>query len=163
MSGRAFQLPSELPASVLLGAAADAAGRTSRYASLGNALKAYLIVEVNQGNAATVAVTPLQAQNSAGLNSKAINAVPIWLQDNALVTDVLAQQTAAANFTTDALLQDKLIIFEILPEAALDMANGFNHIAVQTGASNASNVTRAELVYLAATKALGASQPTTFQ
>ena len=105
----------------------------------------------------------MQAKDSSGTGSKAIAASPIWLQNNALVTDVLAQQTAAANFTTDAALQDKLIIFEILPEAALDVANGFNHIAVQTGASNAANVTRAELVYLAATKALGASQPTTFQ
>lgn len=163
MSGRAFQLVSELPPSILLGAAADAAGRTSRYASLKNAIKAYVIVEVNQGNAATVALTLLQAKDVSGTSSKAISAVvPIYLANNSGVTDAWVQQTSALSYTTDATLQDKFVIFEILPEAALDLANGFRTIAVQTGASNAANITRAELVYLAATKALGASQPTTW-
>jgi hypothetical protein len=162
MSGRQLSLAAELPPSVLLGAAADAAGRTSRYADLKNAIKAFVLVEVNQGNAATVAVSILQAKDTSGTGSKAVNAVPIFLQNNALVTDVQAQQTAAASFTTDATLQDKLLLFEILPEAALDLANGFETIAVQTGASNAANITRAELIVYAQTKALGASQPSTY-
>lgn len=163
MPGRQFSLPAELPPSILLAAAADADGRTSRYASLANAIKAYVLVEVNQGNAATVAISLLQATNDSGGSSKAVNAVPIWVGDNEGSTDALTEETAAASYTTDDLLQDKLIVFEILPEAALDMANGFTHIAVQTGASNAANVTRAELLIYAATKALGTSSPTTFQ
>ncbi|QAY96701.1 hypothetical protein CWB41_13975 [Methylovirgula ligni] len=160
--GVQFSLPAQLPPSVLLPAATDAAGRTSRYADLSNAVKAYLIVEVNQGNAATVTITPLQAKDTSDTGSKAINASPIWLVDDTSTSDAFVAQTPAASFTTDATLKDKLIIFELLPEAALDIANGFKTIAVETGASNAANITRAELVYLANIQALGASQPSTF-
>lgn len=160
--GRQFSLVADLPPSILLAAAADAAGRTSRYASLKNAVKAYVVAEVNQGNAATVLLSILQAKDVSGTGSKACNAMPIWLGDNEGTTDALVQQVAAATFTTDALLQDKLVIFEILPEAALDINNGFKTIAISTGASNAANITRAELVYCASIKALGASQPSTF-
>ncbi len=160
--GVQFSLPAELPPSVLLAAAADAAGRVSRYADLSNAVKAYVLVEVNQGNAAEVTVSLLQAKDTAGTGSKAINASPIWLCDNTGAGDALALQPPAASLVTDATLEDKLIVFEILPEAALDINNGFKTIAVQTSASNAANITRAELVYLATVKALGASQPSTF-
>lgn len=160
--GRQFSLPAQLPPSILLAAEADAAGRTGRYASLKNAIKAYVIVEVNQGNAATVDVSILQAKDTSGTGSKAINAAPIWLCEDSASTDALVPQSAAASFTTDASLKDKLIVFEILPEAALDLANGFKTIAVETGASNVANITRAELVYCAQIEALGASQPSTF-
>ena len=54
-------------------------------------------------------------------------------------------QTAGATFQCDASLADKIVIFEIVPEVALDMANGFKTIALQTSASNASNITEATL------------------
>jgi len=162
MSGRQFSLLAELPPSILLPAAGDAAGRTGRYASLKNAIKAFVVVEVNQGNAATVQVSILQAKDVSGTGSKAINASPISLINDTSTIDAFTAQTAAASFTTDASLKDKLIVFEILPEAALDVNNGFRTIAVQTGASNAANVTGAKLVYVASIKALGASLPSTF-
>jgi hypothetical protein len=157
---RQFSVPYQIPPVSLLPAAADAAGRTGSYRSLRNCLKAYIVCEVNQGNAATVQLTPLQAKDSSGTGSKAINAVPIWLNDDTSSSDALAVQAAAANFTTDATLKDKLVVFEIEPEAALDLANGFNHIAVQTGASNAANVTASALFVLQAVQ--GASAPTTY-
>jgi hypothetical protein len=156
---RQFSMPYQIPPVTLLPAAADAAGRTGVYASLRNALKAWIVCEVNQGNAATVEFIPLQATDSLGTNSKAISAAPIWLVADTSVSDALVAQAAAANFTTSATLKDKLVVFEIEPEAALDMANGFNHIAIQTGASNASNVTAAHLFILGAVQA--ASPPTT--
>lgn len=145
---RQFSFPAQLPPVSLLPAAADAAGRTGSYRSLRNAVKAYIVAEVNQGNAATVAITPLQAKDSSGTGSKAINNCPIWLVADTSVTDALVAQTAAANFTTSATTKDKFVVFEIEPDAALDVANGFNHIALQTGASNASNVTEAKLYIL---------------
>jgi len=145
---RQFSLPAQIPPVSLLPAATDAAGRTGSYRSLRNALKAYIVVEVNQGNAATVAITPLQAKDSSGTGSKAIAASPIWLVADTSVSDALVSQVAAANLTTSAALKDKLVIFEIQPESALDVANGFNHIAVQTGASNAANITAAQLYIL---------------
>jgi hypothetical protein len=157
--GVQYQMAAQFPPVTLLPAAADAAGRTGVYASLRNALKAWVIVEVNQGNAATVALTLLQATSSAGAGSKALGATPIWLNDNTAASDALVAQAAAAGFTTDANTNDKLVLFEIEPEACLDMVNGFNHIAVQTGASNAANVTAARLHIWGSVQ--GASPPTT--
>ncbi|MGH6684029.1 MAG: hypothetical protein ACRECA_08950, partial [Pseudolabrys sp.] len=140
--------------------ATDADGRTGSYRSLRNALKAYIVARVNQGNAAQVTFSPLQAKDSSGTSSKAINAVPIWLNDDTSASDALVAQVGAATLQTDVNLKDKIVVFEIEPEVALDMANGFNHVALQTSASNASNVTEAELFILQA--AQGASAPTTY-
>lgn len=143
---RQISMAAQFPPIALLANAADAAGRTGSYRSLRNAEKAWLVCRVNQGNAATVQFTPLQAQDVSGTGSKAINAVAIWSNLDTAASDALVSRTAAANYTTDADVKDKIVIFEIQPEVALDLANGFNHIAVQTGASNAANITSAELV-----------------
>ena len=162
-----FSLPYELPPINLLPPAADAGGRTSSYVSLRNALKAWIVVTVNQGNAATVALTPKQAQDSAATGAKAIGGVdtvtPIWLVNDSSTTtgsDVLVAQAAALNFTTDATTKNKIAIFEINPEAVLDVANGFDHIAITTGASNAANITSATLHILGSYR--GASQPSSY-
>lgn len=146
---RQFSLPYQIPPTAMLAPAADAAGRTSGYFSLRNALKAYIVVHVNQGNAATVALTPLQAVDVSGTSSKAITATPIWSNaDTSTVAAPGAAQTAAASFTTSAATKDKIVIFEIVPEQCMDVTNGFDCIAVQTGASNAANITAAELFVL---------------
>ena len=156
-----FSLVYSAPPVALLPAAADAAGRTSAYRDLRNAHKAYVIAHVNQGNAATVALSLMQAQDVLGTGAKAISAsMPIWYQANTATSDLNVAQAAAASFTTDVNLFDKIIIFEILPETALDVANGFKTIAVVTGASNVANIT--EAVLIAANAYQGASQPTTY-
>lgn len=144
-----FQFSYQCPTISLLGAAADAAGRTSTYKSLRNCSgKVYIKCEVNQGNAAQVTFTPLQATSSAGAGSKAIPAVPIFYNADTTVSDTLAVQTAAASFQADNVTgKVKFVVFEFDP-AELDMANGFNHIAIQTSASNAANITQAEMQYL---------------
>lgn len=143
---RQHSLPYQFPPIGLLAPAADAAGRTSSYRTLKGALKAWVVCRVNQGAAAQVTFTPLQAQDVSGTNSKAINAVPIYLVNAIATSDKLVPQTAAANFQADASLADKFVIFEIMPEVALDEANGFKTIAVQTSASNAANITESHLV-----------------
>ncbi len=158
--GVQYQMASQFPPVTILAAAADAAGRTGVYASLRNALKAWLVCEVNQGAASTVALTLLQATSSGGAGSKAVaTAVPIWLNDATGTSDALVSQAAAVSFTTDANTTDKIVLFEIQPETALDMVNGFNHITVSTGASSASNVTSARLHIWGQVQA--ASPPTT--
>lgn len=142
---RQISMAAQFPPIAMLANAADAAGRTGSYRSLRNAEKAWLVVRVNQGNAAPVAITPQQAQDISGTGAKAINAVPIWSNLDTVASDALVSRTAAASYTTDAGVKDKIVIFEIMPETALDLANGFNHIAAQTGASNAANITSAEL------------------
>lgn len=123
--------------------AADAAGRSSDIISLKNAGKAYIIVSLTQGNAATVALTPMQAQDVSGTGAKVLaNAVPIWANLDTANSDTLVRQTDAVNFTTDAAVKNKQVIFEIDP-ALLDLNNGFDCIYFTTGASNAANITAA--------------------
>ncbi len=146
---RQFSLPYQIPPTAMLAPAADAAGRTSGYFSLKNALKAWIVVHVNQGNAATVQLSPLQASDVSGTGSKAITATPIWSNaDTATIATPGTKQTDAVNFTTSAAVKDKIVIFEITPEQCMDVNNGFDCIAVQTGASNAANITAAELFVL---------------
>ena len=71
--------------------------------------------------------------------------MPIWLNDATAASDALVAQAFGTSFTTDATLADKIVLFEIIPEDALDMVNGFNHITVSTSASNAANITSATL------------------
>lgn len=160
--GRQFSLPYQIPPTAMLAPAADAAGRTSFYFSLKNAVKAWIVCHVNQGNAATVQLTPLQAQDVSGTGSKAIAATPIWSNpDTATVAAPGTKQSDAANFTTSAAVKDKIVIFEITPEQALDVNNGFKTIAVQTGASNAANITAAELFILGAFEQASPPSPLT--
>lgn len=143
-----FNFVYQCPPVIMLPAAADAAGRTGTYKSMRNCAGIIsLECHVNQGNAAQVTFTPLQAQDSSGTGSKAIPAVPVFSNIDSSVSDTLAAQTAAANFQTSATLKDKVVVFQFDP-AELDMANGFNHIAIQTSASNAANITSAEMRYL---------------
>ena len=147
-----FSLPYQLPPIDLIPPQAGGGSITSGYVSMRNALKAWLVVKVAQGNAATVAITPVQATSSSGTGSKAIGGadttVPIWLNDDtslATGADAVVAQAAALNFTTDATTKNKIVVFELAPEAALDIVNGFNHIGVSIGASNAANIVTATL------------------
>lgn len=138
-----FTLPED--AKIIGGAkpAADAAGRSARYVSLKNVHKLYALVYVDQGNAATIALTVSQATDVSGTGAKAItNAARIWanLDLAANGADVLTRATDAVSYTTDAGVKEKLVVFEIDP-ASLDQANGFDCIKVATGASNAANIT----------------------
>jgi hypothetical protein len=125
---------------------------TGPYKSLRNVSgKCAVVCHINQGNAATVTITLLQAQNSAGLNSKAVGtnaSPPIFYNANTTTADTLTAQAAANSFTTDATLADKLVVFEFDPADALDLNNGFNHLAVQMNAGNAANIVEAHMEYL---------------
>lgn len=147
-----FQFVYQCPPIALLAPAADAAGRTpsgaGSFKSLRNCSgKVAIVCRVNQGNAAQVTFSPLQAQDAAGTNAKAIPAVPIFSNADASVSDTLVAQTAAVSFQTSAATKDKFVVFEFDP-AELDLAGGFNHIAVQTSASNAANITEAFMQYI---------------
>lgn len=157
---RQFSFGAQVPKVELLNPAADAAGRTSRYISLKNAMKVSIEVHLTQGNAATVLLSVLQATNVAGAGSKAIAAVPIFSNLDTSISDAETARTAGATYTTDAATKNKTVRFEFVPEAALDMANGFVCIAISTGASNAANITQAEARIL--TQIQSASPPNTY-
>jgi hypothetical protein len=129
--------------------AADAAGRNSDAVSLKN-FTGVAIVEasINQGNAATVAVTLQQCTAVAGTAAKALTVnVPIYAgQDvGGASGDVLTRQTDGLAFTTSAALTRKTIRFVIDP-ATLDLAGGFDCIRFTTGASNAANITSGRVI-----------------
>jgi len=128
----------------LLEPAADAAGRTSPYLSLKGAVRAWIVCYINQGNAATILLSPLQASAVAGTGSKAISACRITTKLDEASTS-FTQQTEATTYTTDAGVKKKIVIFELDCAKVLDQANSFDCIAVSTGASNAANITSALL------------------
>ena len=130
----------------LLAPAADAAGRTSAYVSLKGAHGCSLYFKVNQGNAATILLTPLQATKVDGTGSKALSAnVPIYVNLDTAAGNVWVRATDAKNYTTDAGVKIKQVRLDIDPEA-LDIANGFDCIGLSTGASHADNITSADAV-----------------
>jgi len=157
---RQISMPYQFPPVALLPPAADAAGRTSAYRDLANALKAWVVVHVNQGNAAQVTLSILQGQDVSGTGSKAVGVMPTWLVAATATADGLVVPTPGATFQTSATVADKLVIFEITPEMCMDLVNGFHTIAVQTSASNAANITEAELFIYGSYQ--GASEPSTF-
>jgi len=137
-----FSLVDQAQTVELLAPAADAAGRTSVYVTMKSAHKAFIVCHLTQGNAAVVALNLLQAQDVAGTGSKAGPAVRIAADLDAAAGDAFTQETPANTFSTDAALKNKIVIFEV-PAEALDLANGFRTIAIETGASNAANITAA--------------------
>lgn len=144
-----LHIPEGLVPIELLTPASDAAGRTSSpYASLKNAVRAWIVVHIAQGNAGTVALTPVQATAVAGTGSKVLtNAVPIWAnQDAGTAGNSLARQTDAANLTTSAAVKHKVVVFQIDPAACMDINGGFDCIGLTTGASHADNITAALLL-----------------
>ncbi|QXZ79657.1 hypothetical protein [Rhizobium sp. L51/94] len=136
-------LPQQMKVVEALAPAADAAGRSSDIVSLKHAGKVYIVVSLSQGNAATVALTLMQAQDVSGTGAKAVaNAVPIWANLDTSISDTLIRRTDAVSYTTDAGVKNKQVIFEIDP-VNLDFNNGFDCVYFTTGASNAANITAA--------------------
>lgn len=142
----------------LLNPAADSAGRTSKFVSLKNAHKAFIVAYVTQGSATSVTFTPTQAQDNIGTNAKAIGVAPIAvnLDTDTVPSDILTMLASAASYTTDAGVKTKLVMFEIDPIESMDinsltlnaagLPRSFDHIAITTNASSASNVTSALLI-----------------
>lgn len=129
-----------------LPAAADAAGRTSRGVTLKNATYATVIATISQGNAATVLLSVLQAQNVAGLNAKPIaNPAPIWANLDTDASDTMVRQPDGVTFATDAAVKNKQVIIHVDP-AYFDVANGFDCLQVSTGPSNAANITSIDIL-----------------
>lgn len=153
-----FSLAQNLQPVEAMPPATDAAGRTGDYVSLKNAHKVFIVVHITQGNAATVALTPYQATNVAAGSEKVLtNTVPIYANLDTAASDALVRRTDAVNYTTDAAVKNKLVIFEIDP-STLDINNGFDCITVKTGASNAANITQA-MYYVGPTRYPGATPP----
>lgn len=155
---RQFQLAEMLAICEALPPAADSAGRTGTYVNVGKCDKVFLVYHITQGNAATIALAPQQAQDVSGTGAKAIGATQIWADEDEVTSDLLTKQANAASYTTGAAIKHKVVVFEISPQDCMDMANGFHTIAAQTGASNAANIT--EAMFYGVTRYQQAQPPT---
>jgi len=132
----------------LLEPAADAAGRTSAaYVNLENAVAASIVCHIDQGNAATILLTPVQSTLVDGTGTKVLtNVVRIYSNADCATTANPTASTAAKNFTTSAAVKIKTVEFQIDPNEALDAAGGFKCIGLTTGASDVANITSAVLL-----------------
>ena len=129
----------------VLNPAADAAGRTGAYLSLKNAGRGVILVHITQGNAATVTLSLLQAQDVSGTGAKALVATALSANLDESVSDLLIAQAVASSFVTDAGVKNKIVVFEV-DESALDVNNGFRTVTISTGASNVANITQATYI-----------------
>lgn len=137
--------PEHIQRYIALEPATDAAGRTSAYFSLKNATRAWFTMSIVQGHATPPAITFQQATAVAGTGTKALSSTKkIWASNDVAVTKDPTRQTDASGFTPDAALKTKLVIVEI-DLTGLDTANGFDCVAITTGASNVANLTSAVL------------------
>ena len=155
--GIQFTLPAQAKLVEGLSPSADAGGRSGAWVSLKNAIKAYVLVHVTQGNAAPVTLTFQQASDVSGTGAKALTGnLRIWSDEDFATADALTEQTAAQSITSSAAVKHKLCVFEIIPQTVMDVNGGFDCFQVVTGASNAANITQAlyvltPLVYQQAT------------
>ena len=131
----------------IMAPAADAAGRSSDAISLKNTTGPVIIeASINQGNAATVALTLQQCTAVDGTGAKALTVnVPIYAGQDIGTTDVLTRQSDGVAFTTSAATTRKTVRFVVDP-ATLDLANGFDCLRINTGASNVANITAARAI-----------------
>ena len=121
-------------------------GVTSDYVSLKNAIKAWIVVDMNQAVGHATLLTPKQASAVDGTGAKALtNNINIWANEDVAASDTLASQTAAKNYTVTNDIKKKQIVFEI-DVAGLDLANSFDCVnLVSADSSQATNFINATI------------------
>jgi hypothetical protein len=119
---------------------------TGDYINMDKANKVLVLVDIQQANAATSAITLWQATTVAAAGDKVLaNAVPIFLVADAATSDAWVRQTDDVGFTTSAGTTHKMIAFEV-KASDLDVAGGFKCLAVKIGASNVANIVAAQYI-----------------
>lgn len=140
---QSFNIPGQLVPLAALAPAADAAGRTGAvYVDASKYHKLFAIFFITQGNAATVALSLSQADDAAGTGAAVVATTSdIYTNADVVAGSAFTRQTAAANFTTDAGVKNKFVVFEIDPAKLTK-----RYLSVTTGASNAANITSGMLL-----------------
>lgn len=117
---------------------------TGKYISMKHVLKAFIVVQVAQATADTVAITIEQSTAVAGTGHTAITkTVPIWSNLDTAASDTLVSRTAAVDYATDAGIKNKIVVF-VVDSSKLD--SGYDVLNVVMGASDASNIYSAAYV-----------------
>jgi hypothetical protein len=115
--------------------------------SLKNCKRAFIYCFIKKGaDAATVAWTLAQSTGNAGAiagtSEKAMtNVVPIWYSLDCTLSNLLTSTTAAKSYTQAATVTVlQLVVFEILPEACMDVAGGFDCVTINASDPAAANI-----------------------
>lgn len=119
--------------------AANGGALAGDYISMKKTGHVTIAVIVAQGHATPPAITIHQATAVDGTGNKVIaKDLSIKLVNDSAASDLMVDQTADVDFTPDATLKNKIVLFEV-PVEALDMDNDFTCIQVRAAASNALN------------------------
>lgn len=131
--------------------------RDGTYISLKNVQRAFIVCWIEQGADGTQhTFTLMQATGGAGTatgtSEKVMtNNVPIYYSEDFSASNLLSAATAAKNYQlTNAQSKTKVVIFDIVPESCMDVANGFDCIKVDFTDIGASNVGGAFAILLPA-------------
>ncbi|MGD0574691.1 MAG: hypothetical protein ABSB61_04890 [Anaerolineales bacterium] len=120
----------------------------AQYVSLKLAEMVWILCNIQQATAATLALTIEQATNVAGGGSKVITKnIPIWRNLDTLVNDTFVRDTDAVGYTTDAGIKNKAVLFQLDP-GILDSANGFYAVVLKSGAGAATTYLSVEFIIL---------------
>jgi len=115
--------------------------------SLKNVHRAFIYCIIEQGSDATQTTFTLaqssgNAGSASGTGEKALtNNVPIYYNENCALDNTLTAASAAKSYQTDV-NQDrtKMVVFDIVPQACMDLANNFDCITVNASDPAAANV-----------------------
>ena len=122
--------------------------RDGYFISLKNVHRAFIFVIVEQGADATAHVLTLKqatagAGTTTGTGEKAllVNS-PVYYNENCKINNIMTAGTAALGvYTMDAnQSRTKMVVFEIVPERDMDMANSFDCIGIDISDLGAANV-----------------------
>ena len=118
-----------------------AAALIGDYVSLKNAHKCWIIIESSGTHATAATFGVNEAATVAPTGVAAIAALmPNWINNDTATTDTLVKGADAATVTTDGAATPKMIVIEVDPAI---LSAGCDCIAVDEGASEATNVTSA--------------------
>ena len=134
--------PEEIPVTQGHEPVAANALATGDYISLKNAHKVLVTMMHYSGGGDTDLVLSFkQAQDVAATGAKTLSAtMPLWVNVDTSLTDTMAKQTDAAGYTIDTGDGKDQIVQFMLDASKLDMANGFDCIALHSTGGNASNI-----------------------
>lgn len=123
--------------------AANGGALAGDYISMATVEHVTVAVTIAQGHATPPALTLHQATAVDGSGNKVLEKdISIYLVEDAAASDLLVKQTDGVDFTPDAALKNKLVLFEV-PVEALDMDNNFTCLQVRAAASNTANIINA--------------------
>jgi len=139
--------PSQNQLAVLVVPGVGGAGKNGINISLKNCLRAFVHCFVQKGADATQTTWTLaqssgNAGSAAGTGEKALtNTVPIWYSADMTTSNLMTSTTAAKSYQ-QAITQNvcQHVVFDVIPEQCMDIANGFDCLVVNASDPAAANI-----------------------